>query len=128
MYRVLTEQRAAHVIGVPRLGAGGGFAIDVPAVRAAGRDAAVIWLCSPNNPHRRGRARRGDRRPAGGRRCRHCGRGTEAPIVVLDEAYAEFVGTTLIGSASSTAPARRTDHEQGYGLAGLRVGFAIGTR
>ena len=40
-----------------------GFAIDAPAVRAAAREAAVVWLCSPNNPTAPGRARRG-RSPA----------------------------------------------------------------
>ena len=50
MFRVLTEQRGARVVAVPRLGPADGFAIDGPAVRAAGRTAAVVWLCSPNNP------------------------------------------------------------------------------
>ena len=50
MYRVITEQRGATVDAVPRLSAADGYAMDVPAVRAAARTAAVVWLCSPNNP------------------------------------------------------------------------------
>ncbi len=50
MYRVITEQRGATVVAVPRLSATDGYAMDVPAVRAAVRSAAVVWLCSPNNP------------------------------------------------------------------------------
>ena len=49
--------------------------------------------------------------------------------MVLDEAYAEFVGTSLTG-LRATYPglivARTVS--KAYGLAGLRVGFAIGVR
>src|SRR5205814_2195528 len=50
MYRVVTEQRGARVIDVPRLGKTDGWALDLAAVRAAARSAEVVWLCSPNNP------------------------------------------------------------------------------
>ena len=50
MYRVLTEQRGASVVAVPRRGAADGFAMDVEAVRAAAAEADLVWLCSPNNP------------------------------------------------------------------------------
>src|SRR6187399_2772697 len=52
MYRVLTEQRGAAAVAVPRLDEAAGWALDLAAVRAATteHDAAVIWLCSPNNP------------------------------------------------------------------------------
>ena len=50
MYRVLTEQRGARVVAVPRLGPADGRAIDTEAVLSAARDAAVVWLCNPNNP------------------------------------------------------------------------------
>ena len=50
MYRVLTEQRGA-MVGRSAAGRGAGFAMDVAAVRAPlPADAAVVWLCSPNNP------------------------------------------------------------------------------
>ena len=126
MYRVLTEQRGAVIEPVPRLGPGEGYAIDLPATREASRDAALLWLCSPNNPTALPEPdgtietllgmiaadADGDRRPA--------------PIVVIDEAYAEFVGRSLADL--------RFDHpnliairtaSKAYALAGLRVGFAI---
>ena len=50
LYRVLTEQRGASAVAVPRRGASEGWALDPDAVRAAAREASVVWLCSPNNP------------------------------------------------------------------------------
>ena len=124
MYRVLTEQRGAEVVVVPRRPATEGWALDVEAVQVAARGAAVVWLCSPNNPP-------GMAEPEGVIEALLDCLATEAgsaepPIVVLDEAYAEFVGTTLL-------PLRdryprlivvRTA-SKAYALAGLRVGFAI---
>jgi histidinol-phosphate aminotransferase len=52
--------------------------------------------------------------------------GRSAPIVVLDEAYAEFVGTTLLGlrDVYPNLIVVRTA-SKAYALAGLRVGFAL---
>src|SRR5918995_152170 len=50
MYRVLTEQRGATAVSVPRLPAEEGWALDRAATRDAARTAQVVWLCSPNNP------------------------------------------------------------------------------
>jgi histidinol-phosphate aminotransferase len=126
MYRVVTEQRGATVVAVPRLDAGAGYAVDVTAVRSAARSAEVVWLCSPNNPT-------GQSEPDGAiaillddiaSDANTDGR--EPPIVVLDEAYAEFVDETLLPL--------RTRHpnlvvvrtaSKAYALAGLRVGFAV---
>ncbi len=129
MYRVLTEQRPARPVRVPRLPAEHGYAIDLPAVRAAARGAAVAWLCSPNNPT-------GLPEPAGAiaallegllADARHDD--NAAPIVVLDEAYAEFVGATLLGlrAVYPRLVVVRTA-SKAYALAGLRVGFAIASR
>ena len=126
MYRVLTEQRPARPIPVPRRSAANGFALDLPAVREAARDAAVVWLCSPNNPT-------GLPEPAGsiaellGELLADADAdGRAAPVVVLDEAYAEFVGTSLVGlrAAYPRLVVVRTA-SKAYALAGLRVGFAI---
>jgi histidinol-phosphate aminotransferase len=129
MYRVLTEQRGATVVAVPRLGAEDGRAIDAPAVRAAARTAAVVWLCNPNNPT-------GRLEPAGvvegllGELAADAvADGRHAPVVVLDEAYSEFAGLTLLG-LRATYPRLvviRTA-SKAYALAGLRVGFAIAAR
>src|SRR5258705_7463157 len=52
MYRVLTEQRAATAVAVPRLDEAAGWALDLVAARAAAaeHEAAGVWLGSPNNP------------------------------------------------------------------------------
>jgi histidinol-phosphate aminotransferase len=126
MYRVVTEQRGASVVAVPRLPDAAGWAVNTEAVRAAAATAQVVWLCSPNNPT-------GLAEPDGAiatllegiaRDAAEAGR--PPAIVVLDEAYAEFVGASLLPL--------RLDHpnlvvvrtaSKAYALAGLRVGFAI---
>jgi histidinol-phosphate aminotransferase len=126
MYRVVTEQRGATAVGVPRRPGAEGWAMDVPAVRAAARTADLVWLCSPNNPT-------GLAEPDGAIADLLAGMAADATadsrppaIVVLDEAYAEFVGATLLPL--------RLDYpnlvlvrtaSKAYALAGLRVGFAI---
>jgi histidinol-phosphate aminotransferase len=126
MYRVVTEQRGARVVAVPRLGATEGYALDLPAVRAAAADAALLWLCSPNNPtalpEPEGTVEAlladlaGDAAAAG----------RDAPVVVIDEAYAEFVGTSLVDlrhGYPSLVFIRTAS--KAYALAGMRVGFAV---
>jgi histidinol-phosphate aminotransferase len=126
MYRVLTEQRGGIAVAVPRLGARDGFALDVSAVREAARDAAIVWLCNPNNPT-------GAEEPKGAIEALLAGIDADADAagqppsaVVVDEAYAEFTGRSLI-------PLRRSfpnlvivrTASKAYALAGLRVGFAV---
>jgi histidinol-phosphate aminotransferase len=126
MYRVCTEQRGAAVVAVPRRGPDDGWAIDTIAVRAAGVDGALVWLCSPNNPTALAEpdgaiAGLLDGLAADAERA-----GRDAPIVVLDEAYAEFVGASLVGlrAAYPNLIVVRTI-SKAYALAGLRVGFAL---
>ena len=122
MYRVLTEQRGAQVVAVPRRPATEGWTLDIDGVRAAARGAAVVWLCSPNNPT--GLAEPDGLIEAVLRDL--ASDNSEPPIVVLDEAYAEFVGTTLLPlrEAYPRLIVVRTA-SKAYALAGLRVGFAI---
>ena len=126
MYRVDTEQRGAQVRAVPRLDAAQGFAMDGPAVRDAARGTNVVWLCSPNNPT-------GLPEPAGaietllnGMLDDAADTAIEPPVVVLDEAYAEFVGRSEVGlmAAYPRLIVIRTA-SKAYALAGLRVGFAL---
>jgi histidinol-phosphate aminotransferase len=126
MYRVCTEQRMATAVMVPRLGAADGWSLDVGAVREAADTASVIWLCSPNNPTALAEPeglieQLLMRLAADAERLERA-----APIVVLDEAYAEFVGYSLAGlrDAYPNLVVVRTI-SKAYALAGLRVGFAI---
>ncbi len=126
MYRVLTEQRAASVVAVPRLPAAAGFALDLGATLAAAGDAAVVWLCSPNNPTALAEPDGTIAALLAGLTKEAAAAKRAAPIVVLDEAYAEFVGTSLIGlrDAYPNLIVVRTA-SKAYALAGLRVGFAV---
>jgi histidinol-phosphate aminotransferase len=126
MYRVLTEQRPADVIAVARRPQADGFALDVSAVRAAARGASLVWLCSPNNPT-------GLPEPEGvvealleGLLADAAAAGSVPPVVVLDEAYAEFTRRTLLPLREEYAGlvVVRTLSKV-YALAGLRVGFAV---
>jgi histidinol-phosphate aminotransferase len=128
MYRVLTEQRGATVVAVPRLDEEAGWALDLPAVRAAAteHDAAVVWLCSPNNPTALPEPDGAIAALLAGLATDAATTGRPAPVVVLDEAYAEFVGTTLLGLRAGYPHliVVRTA-SKAYALAGLRVGFAV---
>ena len=126
MYRVVTEQRGGILRAVPRLGPDRGFAIDAPAVRDAAAAAALVWLCSPNNPT-------GLPEPAGvierllaDLEADAAAAGRSPAAVVVDEAYAEFTGESMIPLRSRFANlvVVRTA-SKAYALAGLRVGFAV---
>ncbi len=127
MYRVITEQRPARLLTVPRLGPGQGWALDLPALLTAAREADLVWLCNPNNPT-------GQVEPAGAIETLLEGLAADVPpgrlppAVVLDEAYAEFVGSSLLGLRERypRLVVVRTA-SKAYGLAGLRVGFGLGT-
>ena len=128
MYRVLTEQRGARPLLVSRRPAAEGYAVDVQAVRAASRGAALVWLCSPNNPT-------GLAEPDGATErllaalLEDATAARPAPVVVLDEAYAEFVGRSLVGlrEVYPRLVVVRTA-SKAYALAGMRVGFAVAKR
>lgn len=126
MFRVLSEQRAATVRSVPRLGPADGYALDLEPTRSAARGADLVWLCSPNNPT-------GLAEPPGtieqlliDLAADAATHGARPPAVVLDEAYAEFTGLSLAGlrRAYPRLVVVRT-LSKAYGLAGLRVGFAL---
>jgi histidinol-phosphate aminotransferase len=122
MYGVLTSQRPARVLAVPRLGPDAGYALDVPAVLARLGEAQVIWLAVPNNPTGR------DEPEAGVFALLDAAATMEptAPIVVVDEAYHEFIGRSVI-------PLRdRYPHliavrtlSKAFALPGIRIGYAV---
>jgi histidinol-phosphate aminotransferase len=121
MYPVLTRQRRARLIEVPRASAGDGFAIDPDGVARAAAAADLIWLCDPNNPT-------GNVEAPGvlaGLLQRLAG-ADPGPVVVVDEAYREFAGESLIGAVDRFPQliVVRT-LSKAYGLAGIRVGYAV---
>ncbi len=126
LYRVVTEQRGARAIALPRRGAREGWALDLDATVDAANGADIVWLCNPNNPT-------ATAEPDGTLEALLARLSSEAvrlgrlpPIVVLDEAYAEFIGRSLVGLRvrHPNLVVVRTA-SKAYGLAGLRVGFAV---
>jgi histidinol-phosphate aminotransferase len=126
MYRVDTEQRGAAVRAVPRLGPDAGYAMDAARVRTAASGANLVWLCSPNNPTALPEPEGSIEGLLDALLADAVDTRTEPPVVVLDEAYAEFVGRSLVGlrTAYPRLIVIRTA-SKAYALAGLRVGFAI---
>lgn len=93
----------------------GGTALDADAMLATG--ARVIYLCSPNNPT--GNLLDADE-------VARVVRGAPG-VVILDEAYADFAGSDareLLASSDRLLICRTMS--KAYGLAGLRVGYALG--
>jgi len=81
--------------------------------------ARVIYVCSPNNPTGTSASRGAIERVV-----------ARAPgVVILDEAYSEFSGASsldLVASSDRVLIVRTMS--KAFGLAGLRVGYAIGAR
>jgi histidinol-phosphate/aromatic aminotransferase/cobyric acid decarboxylase-like protein len=100
-------------IGVPVKADGD---IDADGLLATG--ARIIYLCSPNNPTGIPHSRAAIERVIDG-----------APgVVILDEAYAEFADECLTAHAPRYAHVVVTrTMSKAFGLAGLRVGFAVGS-
>ncbi len=125
MYGVLSTQQGARIVAVPRLGADQGFALDVDSVIARLANVQVVWLCAPNNPT-------GAPEPLATietvlRATRPLGKA--APIVVVDEAYAEFWPETAVPF--------RAEHpnlvvirtlSKAFALPGIRVGYGVAAR
>ena len=121
-YGTVTEVAAAHIVKSPM--AGYHIALEDVRRRVTDRTKAVV-LCSPHNPattivHRQPLLAFLD------------SLGDDPPLVVLDEAYADFVddpefpqGITLIGRYPRLLVLRT--FSKIAGLAGLRVGYAIGS-
>lgn len=126
MYRIVSEQRGASVVAVPRLGANDAFRLDIPAMVAAARTADLVWLCEPNNPT--GAVEPPERIAELLRllTAYAASDGRVAPAVVVDEAYAEFVGRSVLPLRAeySRLVVVRT-LSKAHALAGARVGFAI---
>ena len=92
-----------------------GFGIDADALLAT--RARIIYICSPNNPTGNAFERESIERVV---------RSSEG-VVILDEAYAEFMGEGFLGSAPSyeNLLVVRT-LSKAFGLAGARIGYAAG--
>ena len=117
MYRIHAEQRGGRVIAVPRLGRDDGWAMDLPAVRRAAREATLVWICNPNNPTGRAEPDGAVERLLADIEADAAADGRPAPAVVVDEAYSEFSGVIGDRAADALPEPRRGPH----GLQGVRA-------
>ncbi len=113
MYAVESDLAGARFVGIPRNPED--YSLDVPALVREARDAAIVMLTSPNNPT-------GNSIPESELRQIL---ETEA-LIVLDEAYAEFSGTSLspLVNEFPNLIILRT-FSKWAGMAGLRIGYGI---
>lgn len=126
MYRIVSEQRGASVVAVPRLGPEDAFRLDIPALAAAARTAQLVWLCEPNNPTGACEPPARIAQLLAMLESEALRDGRETPVVAVDEAYAEFVGRSVL-------PLRHDYPKlvvvrtlsKAHALAGARVGFAV---
>ncbi len=125
MYAVLTRQRGARLEAVPRRGPEVGYALEMDAMTAALADAAVVWLCAPNNPTGtpestadiEGLLQAGAALPGGG------------PVIVVDEAYVEFHPSSVVALRDRyRALVVVRTLSKAFALTGLRVGYAVAAR
>jgi histidinol-phosphate aminotransferase len=100
--------------------------MDVPAVRDAARAATLVWICNPNNPTGRPEPDGAIEALLAGIEADAAADGRPTPAVVVDEAYSEFTGRSVVPLRARfpNLVAVRTA-SKAYALAGLRVGFAI---
>lgn len=106
----------------------GRTAVEVPWSRALAdpdklleNDPDVVYVCRPNNPT-------GLQAPRAWLDSLLGAAGSTGPLIVLDEAYADFAGESLVRQAPAHPRLLvvRT-LSKAYGLAGCRVGFAVGS-
>jgi histidinol-phosphate aminotransferase len=109
---IFARMNALEPVSVPLMP---DYDADVDRLLATG--ARIIYLCSPNNPTGNVLSRQAIERIV-----------VEAPgVVILDEAYAEFAerdATDLLARSDRLLISRTMS--KAFGLAGLRVGYAVG--
>jgi histidinol-phosphate aminotransferase len=116
-YKVAARIQGASVFDVPLQD--GSYALDVPAVIAAGRCSRIVFLCSPNNPT-------GNLLDESDM-LSICGSLKDHALVCVDEAYLEFSGRSSLARRLGSYPnlvVLRT-LSKAYALAGARCGALI---
>ena len=114
-YRLLAEKQGGVMQEVPLEG---DFSFDVNEFLLHADNAKVLFLCNPNNPTGSLISRREILKVL-----------EQSAYVVLDEAYAEFLGETFIGLVEEYANLIvLRSFSKAYGLAGMRVGYGVAGR
>ena len=119
----VAEALAVPVTGVPVTGALG---LDLPAMVRAAKGAGLVFLCNPNNPTGTVLPKAAVASAIGEIRA-----ASPSTVIVVDEAYYDCVDDPAYGSLASLAAETpgvmvlRT-FSKIHGLAGLRIGYAVG--
>lgn len=118
MYEVCTMALGGRMVTVPL---DGNYDLDARALAAAVTPATrIVFLANPHNP---------SGRPVPLDTLRDLARQIAPVVLFVDEAYADFLGETLIATGIFTALPNlligRT-FSKAYGLAGLRIGAVVG--
>ncbi|MEI6409670.1 MAG: histidinol-phosphate transaminase [Bacteroidota bacterium] len=116
-YGMYAVQAAIQNARIERIPLKPDFNPDIPAIRKAGKDCKLLFLCSPNNP-------------TGNRFATEDVREILSffpGIVVVDEAYIDFSATPSLTGLIDEFPnlVVLQTFSKGWGLAGLRVGMAF---
>ncbi|MFP5383349.1 MAG: histidinol-phosphate transaminase [Gammaproteobacteria bacterium] len=118
VYPIATQAVGADAVAVPAID----FGHDLEAMAQAAQDAAVVWLANPNNPTGTWFDREAFER--------FMARLPGHVIVVLDEAYSEYAddpaypnGLDYVARFPNLVVTRT--FSKAYGLAALRVGYAV---
>ncbi|HTO94261.1 MAG TPA: histidinol-phosphate transaminase [Bacteroidota bacterium] len=113
LYRLLAETLGAEVTDVPMTSS---FAFDIDGVIRAARGAAMVVLCSPNNPTGTQLARTDLERILA----------STDGLVVIDEAYVHFAGSTVVPllERNERLVVLQT-FSKAMGAAGVRFGYAL---
>jgi len=113
MIRVFARANGLSPVSIPLTRS---FDVDIDAMLETG--ARVTYVCSPNNPTGGAVPRRLVERIV------ESARG----LVIIDQAYLEFGGDNYVDLASSGRPVLVTrTMSKAFGLAGLRVGYGVGS-
>jgi len=108
----------ARMNGMPTRSIPWASALDDPARLLEGGP-ALVYVCRPNNPT-------GSLAPTVWVDSLLEAAGEDGPLIVLDEAYVDFGGDTFVARAASHPRLLVTRTlSKAYGLAGLRVGYAV---
>lgn len=124
-YDMYRQRGAVHGAAVREIALDRGFDLDPTVMVEAARDAALVFVCSPNNP---------TGNLLSPERILRVLEETRA-VVAVDEAYVEFAAASA-GASVSLAPLAGTEGferlavirtlSKAWGLAGLRTGYLIG--
>ncbi len=121
LYEIFTRRRGATAVACPLRMPGGAYDVDA-ILRAVGPATRVLFLCSPVNPTGTLLTRDGADRLLRGL--------PQRVVTVFDESYRDFVDDTEAAESLPYVRAGRTvlsvrSFSKSYGLAGLRVGYAL---